>query len=305
MSNKTELNETAKDDELDELLNSKHLLHHKLMKHFFIYHFTGALEDFDKIAVKDESNEANKKSSDECEDPPMETLWNDEFIAQQAKLFESQMATIFGAGEGKEVTQEQIQLGFQRIAEAAAIAVDPNTTTMPEIDPAFTQSITEVLKGLSEGQQNLQQPFSPDDIAGMFGNINLNECGDNNAFLPFMQGMMQSLLSADVLLPSLKELSSKYPEYLANNSSKLSAEDKERYENQLKLMKEVCDELEKEKENDSADVKKDRFNLVLDRMQKMQELGQPPSEILGEGVEAAIPNLTNPEGMSNEQCSVM
>lgn len=235
----------------------------------------------------------------------METLWNEEFISQQAKLFENQMASIFGSGD-KEVSQEQIQLGFQRIAEAAAIASSPSTTAMPEIDPAFTQSITDVLKGLSEGQQNLQQPFSSDDIAGMFGNINLNEGGDNNAFLPFMQGMMQSLLSADVLLPSLKELSSKYPSWLAENDSKLSAEDKERYENQLKLMLEVCGELEKEKADDSADVKKDRFTLVLDRMQKMQELGQPPSEILGEGVEAAIPNLTQmPEGLNTEQCSLM
>jgi peroxin-19 len=103
------------------------------------------------------------------------------------------------------------------------------------------------------------------------------------------------------LLPSLKELSSKYPNYLAENASKLSAEERERYENQLKLMQEVCAELEKEKSDDSADVKKERFNIVLDRMQKMQELGQPPSEILGENVDAAaaIPNL------SNDQCPMM
>jgi peroxin-19 len=121
-----------------------------------------------------------------------------------------------------------------------------------------------------------------------------------------MQGMMQSLLSAEVLLPSLKELSSKYPSYLAENSSKISAEEKERYENQLKLMQEVCGELEKEKAEDSAEVKKARFNLVLDRMQKMQELGQPPTEIIGEGADQpAIPNLNGIEGMNNEQCSIM
>lgn len=267
---------------------------------------SGALDDFDKIATKDDKSSSSKKANaEEFEDPPMETLWNDEFIAQQAKLFENQMAAIFGAGD-KEVTPDQIQLGFSRIAEAAAIAVDPNNTAMPEIDPAFIQSITEVLKGLSEGQQNLQQPFSSDDIAGMFGNINLNEGGESNAFLPFMQGMMQSLLSAEVLLPSLKELSSKYPSWLAENSSKISVEEKERYENQLKLMQEVCGELEKEKTDDNADVKKQRFNLVLDRMQKMQELGQPPSEILGEATEQAIPNLAaNVEGINNEQCSLM
>lgn len=266
------------------------------------------MEDFEKVALKGESS--SSKSNDETiEDPPMETLWNDEFIQQQAKMFEKQMTDIFGTGD-KEVTADQISLGFQRIAEAAAIAVDPTKSVqIPQLDPSFTQSISDVLKGLSEGQENLQQPFSPDDIAGMFGNINLNESGENNAFLPFMQGMMQSLLSADVLLPSLKEIVSKYPAWLAENASKITAEEKERYEGQLKLMQEVCGELEKEKADDSADVKKERFNVVLDRMQKMQELGQPPADLVGEGNE--IPGLSGIPGLgegalpTGDQCSLM
>jgi hypothetical protein len=41
-------------------------------------------------------------------------------------------------------------------------------------------------------------------------------------------------------------------------------------------------------------------------MQKMQELGQPPTEIIGEGADQpAIPNLNGIEGMNNEQCSIM
>lgn len=275
-------------------------LHHN----FFL--LSGALDDFDKVAMKDQSpsSAAKKGGDDEVEDPPMETLWNEEFIAQQAKMFETQMASMFGAGD-KEVTPEQITLGFQRIAEAAAMAVDPNSQQPAAVDPAFTQSISDVLKGLSEGQENLQQPFSSDDIAGMFGNINLNETGDNNAFLPFMQGMMQSLLSAEVLLPSLKEIVSKYPAWLAENGPKITPEEKERYESQLKIMQEVCGELEKEKPDDSPDVKKERFNIVLDRMQRMQEMGQPPSDLVGEGGENMIPNIPDGAMPNGEQCSIM
>lgn len=55
-------------------------------------------------------------------------------------------------------------------------------------------------------------------------------------FLPFMEGMMQSLLSAEILLPSIRELLEKYPKYLEENDAKLSAEDKERYaQNQLTI----------------------------------------------------------------------
>lgn len=254
--------------------------------------------------MKDQAAGAAKKD-DDVDDPPMETLWNEEFITQQSKMFEKQMAEIFGAGN-QEVTPEQMSLGFQRIAEAAALAVEPNAAQSPtQVDPAFTQSISDVLKGLSEGQENLQQPFSSDDIAGMFGNINLNESGENNAFLPFMQGMMQSLLSAEVLLPSLKEIVSKYPAWLEENVSKISAEENERYESQLKIMQEVCSELEKEKPDDSPEVKKDRFTIVLDRMQKMQEMGQPPADLVGEGNEAMIPSLGEGALPNGEQCSIM
>ncbi|XP_070497079.1 peroxisomal biogenesis factor 19 [Chironomus tepperi] len=286
MADKKEITQNVKDEELDELLDS-------------------ALEDFEKVAVPSSSQPASK--SDEVEDPPMETLWNEEFIRDQAKLFEEQMQKMFGATGNEQVTPEQMTLGFQRIAEAAAMSVDPNQAAqVPDIDPAFTQSIKEVLKGFSEGQQNLQQPFNSEDIAGMFGNINLNESGENNAFLPFMQGMMQSLLSAEVLLPSLTELKSKYPEWLAEHGPTITAEDKERYENQYKLMQEVCTELEKEKEDDSADVKRERFNIVLDRMQKMQELGQPPAEILGDTADnPAVPTMPIDGALNNEQCSIM
>lgn len=40
-------------------------------------------------------------------------------------------------------------------------------------------------------------------------------------FLPFMQGMMQSLLSKEVLYPSLKELVDKYPAWLQENKGKV------------------------------------------------------------------------------------
>lgn len=140
----------------------------------------------------------------------------------------------------------------------------------------------------------------------MFGNINLNESGENNAFLPFMQGMMQSLLSAEVLLPSLTEIVSKYPAWLEENGPKIAPEEKERYEGQLKIMREVCAELQKEKPDDNPDVKKERFNIVLEKMQKMQDMGQPPADLVGEGAENLLPNLgevANPAG--GDQCSIM
>lgn len=84
-----------------------------------------------------------------------------------------------------------------------------------------------------------------------------------------MQGMMQSLLSAEVLLPSLKELLEKYPTWLDENRDNISSTDKERYIKQQELFKVICAELEKESPNDSTDVKNERFKIVLKNMQKV------------------------------------
>lgn len=84
-----------------------------------------------------------------------------------------------------------------------------------------------------------------------------------------MHGMMQSLLSAEVLLPSLKELLEKYPSYLDENKDKISSIDMDRYQKQQELFKVICAELEKESLNDSADVKNERFKIVLKNMQKV------------------------------------
>lgn len=84
-----------------------------------------------------------------------------------------------------------------------------------------------------------------------------------------MQGMMQSLLSAEVLLPSLKEMLEKYPTWLDENKDKITDADKERYAKQQELFKVICTELEKETPNDSTEVKSERFKIVLKNMQKV------------------------------------
>ena len=62
----------------------------------------------------------------------------------------------------------------------------------------------------------------------------------SNPFLPFMHGMMQSLLSAEILLPSMKELLEKYPKYLEENGEKIPQVDKERYIKQQELFQIIC-----------------------------------------------------------------
>lgn len=145
--------------------------------------------------------------------------------------------------------------------------------------------------------------MGPPDMADMFSGLQLGgDDSDSNPFLPFVQGMMQSLLSAEVLLPSMKELLEKYPAWLVENGDKIDAADKERYTKQQALFKVICVDLEQEKPDDSTDVKNERFKKVLENMQKLHEYGQPPAELIGvDGVNLPpMPSMTDPS-----QCSVM
>lgn len=71
----------------------------------------------------------------------------------------------------------------------------------------------------------------------MFGQTPLET--DGSDILSFVQGMMQQLLSKEMIYPSLKELSNEYPAWLEEHKSTLSPSDLQRYTKQLELMQKV------------------------------------------------------------------
>ena len=60
-----------------------------------------------------------------------------------------------------------------------------------------------------------------------------------------------------------------YPAWLEENKSKLESSEYDRFSKQKQLMDQVCAELEKESETDTAEAKKQRFDVILDLMQKV------------------------------------
>ncbi|XP_013192579.1 peroxisomal biogenesis factor 19 [Amyelois transitella] len=291
MSDNKEVAKKDVDPELDDLLDS-------------------ALQDMTK---KETPEEPKPEGSGEV----TQNLWSEEFIKEAAAQFESNMAAILGSFNGvpeDQISQEQIAQTFSKMAEAAAQVLKPSgaEADAASADPNAQEKIDEVSAAISQTLQNLntnteslQTPFSDQDLANMFGNFNLSEGGqDGNMFVPFMQGMMQSLLSKEVLYPSLKELVDKYPAWLRDNKGKIDQSEYDRFEQQQELMKQVCAELEPEQDSDSEEVKRSRFERVLNMMQRMQDLGQPPTELVGD-IGAPPQGFAPPVGQDASQCAVM
>lgn len=236
------------DEELDALLSS-------------------ALNDFDKLPPsRTVDNTSCSDTSTKSE--TVDAKWSEEFIKQAAVQFEQNMQALLSqSGNSSDiVTPDHLGANFQKIAEAAAKAI---TDEPGASDGEFASAISQTLKNLSEGAENLQSQFSEEDIANIFSGLGIAEGSEGGDFLPFMQQMMQSLLSKDILYPALKDIVDKYPAWLEENRPKLEPSEFERFSKQKTLMEQVCAELEKESSSDSQEEKKRRFDTILDLMQKM------------------------------------
>jgi len=123
--------------------------------------------------------------------------------------------------------------------------------------------------------------------------------GSSN-FLGAMQGMMDSLLSKELLYPSLIEIKNKYPAWLLQNPTHSNID---RYRNQSRVVEKLCEQFESEREDDSEQVKKKRTNSVIDLMQQMQEIGHPPEDMM-EGV-VGDPFGGKADSAKQEECAIM
>lgn len=289
-------------------------------------YFSGALEDFSKkptaAAKKATAVEKASAPSGERDVPEEGPEWTEEFILQAASQFESNMAHLLssvntGNTQAPEFTSDMMQQNLQKMAEAAAqVMSNPQALEPTPQTNDFASAISQTLQNLSLGAENLQNPFSEQDLLNMFGGggqAGAEAPGEQvNAFLPFMQGMMQSLLSKEVLYPSLRDILDRYPAWLQEHGPQLEETERERYTQQMALMKDVCTLLEQETDVDAEAVKRERFDRVLQLMQKMQDLGQPPSDLVGEmgpGLQFdAQGNPMMPPGLNiadPNQCSLM
>jgi len=276
------------DQELDDLLDS-------------------ALADFDKPSVKTKTREEHADSCSSIEPISGEPEWSEEFINQATTQFEDVMKNFLS--EDPNLLED-----FKQFAETAAKATSDTTS-----DSDFAANLEQTLKGLAENAKALNNSMGEDDIANLLSNLGMGGAGgmegaggELSDLLPFMTNMMQSILSKDMLYPAIKEIVEKYPDWLADNRPKLAVDQYDKYNRQYDLMKQVCQQFEAEAPGDSDDVKKKRFENILDIMQKMQECGQPPKELIGElgpGMEVdAEGNLKMP-GFPNMgadgQCAIM
>eukprot|EP00544_Gedaniella_sp_CCMP2646_P009073 CAMPEP_0202498302 /NCGR_PEP_ID=MMETSP1361-20130828/25489_1 /ASSEMBLY_ACC=CAM_ASM_000849 /TAXON_ID=210615 /ORGANISM="Staurosira complex sp., Strain CCMP2646" /LENGTH=319 /DNA_ID=CAMNT_0049130137 /DNA_START=15 /DNA_END=974 /DNA_ORIENTATION=+ len=121
-----------------------------------------------------------------------------------------------------------------------------------------------------------------------------------------LDGMMQQLVSKDIMYEPMKQVTDRFPSWLEENKDNLSEEEFQNRSKQYKCFQKLVEVYESE----PANVKK-----LMKLMQDVQEYGQPPPDIIKEiapGLdldEEGVPKLDGmgcfPSGGENEDCNIM
>ncbi|KAL7977960.1 hypothetical protein Chor_004947 [Crotalus horridus] len=243
-------------------------------------------------------------------------LFEGELASQASAEFERAMAEL--AAEEPLLVQQ-----FERLSAAAGrVGSDPASRQ------EFTSCLKETLSGLARNADDLQNSgVSEEELSRTMEGLGLEEGdgGEGNLW-PIMHSIMQNLLSKDVLYPSLKEITEKYPEWLQRHRDSLPKEQYEKYQEQHSVMGRICEQFEAELPTDGDLEHRARFETILDLMQQLQDLGHPPKELAGESVSVCLAtflrlgfrarppglnfdleglNLPDTGGAGGEQCQIM
>lgn len=183
-----------------------------------------------------------------------------------------------------------------------------NGTSSTQTEQSLEEKLKESVEELTRGIKNLPMNNLGNLMRG--DSEDTTDAADPSAagnMMPFLEDIMQQFLSKEVLYPVFSETVAKYPEWLESNKAKLSAEQYDNYSKQNDIMSRVVAEFDSEAPSDGAHEKKARFNRILELLQRMQQYGAPPKDLVGEesfptGGELAA--MGGPAGLG-AACSIM
>uniref|UniRef100_A0A7S4AM16 Peroxin-19 n=1 Tax=Pseudo-nitzschia australis TaxID=44445 RepID=A0A7S4AM16_9STRA len=139
----------------------------------------------------------------------------------------------------------------------------------------------------------------------------------------FMDGMMEQLLSKELMYEPMQQVTAKFPSWLESNKDKITPEEWDQRNCQYECFQRLVQAYENEDDKGagSASTKSSQTQRLLELMQQVQEYGQPPPEIINEiapGLELdeeGLPKINMPGGMmppfmgggnpGEEECLIM
>ncbi|OAA57682.1 peroxin [Cordyceps fumosorosea ARSEF 2679] len=203
-----------------------------------------------------------------------------------AKQLQAGMANLLGELEKSPEMQAEFESMFKGMAAGADGDAAPGSGA-PAAEESFQDTIRRTMERMqTSGEQATaaaaeggSDDFMSELLKQMAAGGGPGGEGGEEEFSKMLMGMMEQLTNKEILYEPMKELHDKFPAWLAANRDKTPAEDLKRYTDQHALVDEIvaCFEASTYTDSNAAD-----REYIVDRMQKMQELGSPPSDLVGD-----------------------
>ena len=247
-----------------------------------------ALQDFDRVSkssVKTKSKIGGQKDDVKSKKKVPETLTEEQLLSMFTESVQ--------ANQNSSINDEIEKL---------------SKLSMEESDALIKEKLNETINQMNSRSESASKDELNDLLNNFSGASGMPDPGSFENLLPMIEGKMQSLLSKDLLYPPMKELAEKFPDWLADNRNKVTKDEFVKYNKQFDLTKKICILFEDEKLDDTEADRKKRFDMVMELMQEMQNLGHPPKDLVGENSPGfpldAYRNPMLPDGEYPSQCSI-
>ena len=178
----------------------------------------------------------------------------------------------------------------------------PNTTTTTTFEETIRKTMQRMETSDAAATSATHAPKSEDDmLAELLKSMDSGNGSGNEDISKMFLGMMEQLTHKDMLYDPMKELDEKYPEWLATNKSKLSADDAKRFKVQQGIVREIVGKFEERGYSDEDAACRE---YIWERMQRMQGEGAPPEDLIASPFPGmgALPGLGGGEGSEDPGC---
>ncbi|KAF9578177.1 Peroxisome chaperone and import receptor [Lunasporangiospora selenospora] len=204
-----------------------------------------------------------------------------EFQKQLASGMEDLMKEMNNNSELQKSFEEMFKgLGVDNKSSSEAASAPPSTEGSGK-GASFQDRIAQTMDKLKDSSEQADALAAEESEDALMAEMmkQMEGMAEGGDFQNVLEGMMEQLMSKDILYEPMLDLKQKYPQWLKDNKDKIPAEDYARYEKQHGYVKEIVTFFERPDFDEKNDA---QAKSVIDLMQGMQDCGQPPADILDE-----------------------
>ncbi|KAG9072789.1 Peroxisome chaperone and import receptor [Linnemannia hyalina] len=198
-----------------------------------------------------------------------------EFSKQLASGMEELMKEMNGNTE--------LQKSFEEMFKGLDVNGKSTAAPTPKAASAasFQDRIAKTMDKLKDSSEQVDAQVAEESEEALMAEMmkQMEGMAEGGDFQNVLEGMMEQLMSKDILYEPMLDLQNKYPQWLKDNKDKISAEEYARYEKQYGYVKEIVEFFDRPDFDEKSDT---QAKSVIDLMQGMQDCGQPPADILDE-----------------------